>query len=92
MATIKLKEDIDIEEKEAYISREIGAVIIDYETNKFYESNDTGTRIVQLLQESKTLEEIVAIICQEYETDSETVQTDLDEFIEKLRKYKLVEE
>ena len=92
MVTVSGQEDIDIEEKEAYISREIGAVIIDYETNKFYETNDTGTRIVQLLRESKAAEEIIAAICQEYEVDSETAQTDLDEFFEKLRKYKLVEE
>ncbi|MHA1276399.1 MAG: PqqD family protein [Candidatus Helarchaeota archaeon] len=89
---LKLKEDIDIEEKEAYISRDAGAVLIDYETSKFYETNGTGTRILQLLQASKTKEEIIASFCDEYDVDQATFSKDLDDFLAKLRKYDLIVE
>ncbi len=89
---IKLKEDIEIEEKEAYISREIGALIIDYETNKFYETNGTGTRIMQLLQENKTFDEIIDVLYEEYDVEREAVYNDVKEFLEKLKKYNLLEE
>jgi hypothetical protein len=92
MVSWKLKEDLDIEEKEAYISRDSGAVLVDYETSKFYEANGTGTRIMQLLQASKTKEEIITSICDEYEVDPEIFEQDLDEFVEKLRKYELLDE
>ncbi len=92
MVSWKVKEDIGIEEKEAYISRDSGAILIDYETSKFYEANGTGTRILQLLQASKTKEEIIASICDEYEVDPETFGQDLDEFVEKLRTYELLDE
>ena len=92
MGNPRLKEDVDIEEKEAYIARELGAILIDYETNKFYETNDTATRILQLLQEFKSASEIIEIICNEYDIDQDTVQQDVNEFIEKLGKYKLLEE
>jgi len=89
---LKLKEDVDVEEKEAYISRELGAVIMDYETSKYYETNDTGTFIVKLIQSSKTAEVILETICKEYEVDQATARADLNDFLEKLKKFELLEE
>ncbi len=92
MGKLKIKEDIDIEIKEAYISRESGAILVNYETNKYYETNEIGTRILLLLQKSKPVEEIITTICDEYEVDRNIAFKDFNDFLEKLRKYKLIEE
>ncbi len=91
MTTPKLKEDVEIEEKEAYISRELGALLINYETSKYYETNDTGTFIIKLIQETKTVEEMVVAICKEYEVDNVTALTDLNGFINSLKKFEILE-
>ncbi|NVM55494.1 MAG: PqqD family protein [Candidatus Helarchaeota archaeon] len=92
MSKLKLKEDVDVEEKEEYISRELGAILINYETSKYYETNDTGTYIIKLLQAAKTAEEIVEAICKDYEVDQTTALTDLNEFLDILKKYDLIED
>jgi len=92
MEKIKLKEDIVIEEKESYISREAGAVLLNYETNKYYETNETGTTIINLIKTEKTVEDIVKNICDGYEVDEEEAFNDISEFLEKLKKYSLIEE
>ena len=91
MSRPKLKEEIEIEEKEAYISRELGAIIVDYDTTKYYETNDTGTFIIKMLHESKTEEEIVKAISEEYEIDIETIKQDLTIFLEQLKNCGLLE-
>ncbi|HUX99029.1 MAG TPA: PqqD family protein [Candidatus Deferrimicrobium sp.] len=94
MARPKIKEEVDIEKKEAYISRELGAVLIDYETGKYYETNDTGTFIVTLLRNAriKTVDQMIDMICEEYEVDRDIALQDFNEFVEKLEKYGLIEE
>ncbi len=92
MSKLKLKEDVEIQEKEAYISRELGAIIINYETSKYYETNDTATFIIKLLQSSKTEEEIIDAICDEYTVDRTAALEDFNNFIDKLKRYGLVEE
>ena len=92
MAKPKLKEDVDVEEKEAYISRELGAILINYETSKYYETNDTGTFIIKLLQGNKTVEEIVKAVCAEYKVDQKTALADLNVFLDTLRKFELIDD
>lgn len=92
VAKLKLSEDVEIEEKEEYISRELGAVLVNYQTTKFYETNDTGTFIIKLIQGSKTTDEIVAAICAEYDVDQTTAQADVTEFLGKLKQYELIED
>jgi hypothetical protein len=92
MAKLKLKEDIELEEKQGYISREAGALLLDYETNKYYEINETGTTIIKLLQKHKTVEEIMNVICEEYTVNREVALNDVNEFLKKLKKYTLIEE
>ena len=92
MAKLKLKEDIDLEEKQGYISREAGALLLDYETNKFYEINETGTTIIKLLQKHKTIEDILNAVCEEYAVPRDVALNDVNEFLTKLKKYTLIEE
>lgn len=92
MAKMKLKEEIELEEKQGYISREAGALLLDYETNKYYEINETGTTIIKLLQKRKTSEEILNTLCEEYTVTRDAALKDLDEFLNKLKKYTLIED
>lgn len=92
MERVKLKEDIVLEEKEGYISREAGAILLDYETSKYYEINETGTAIIRLIQKGKTVDGMVEDICNEYEVSQEEALNDINEFLEKLKKYTLLEE
>jgi hypothetical protein len=94
MARPKIKEEVDIEEKEAYISRELGAVLIDYETGKYYETNDTATFFITLLRNAriKTVDQMIDMICNEYEVDRDTALQDFNELLEKLEKLGLLEE
>ncbi len=92
MAKLKLKEDIELEEKQGYISREAGALLLDYETNKYFEINETGTTIIKLLQKHKTVEEIMNVICEEYTVNRDVALNDVNEFLKKLKKYTLIEE
>ena len=92
MAKLKLKEDIELEEKQGYISREAGALLLDYETNKYYEINETGTTIVKLLQKHKALEEILNAVCEDYIVPRDIALNDVNEFLQKLKKYTLIEE
>ena len=92
MAKMKLKEEIELEEKQGYISREAGALLLDYETNKYYEINETGTTIIKLLQKHKAIEEILNALCEEYTVTREVALNDVNEFLQKLKKYTLIEE
>ncbi|MHA1264041.1 MAG: PqqD family protein [Candidatus Helarchaeota archaeon] len=89
---MKLKEDVEIEEKEAYISRELGAVLINYETNIFYETNDTATFIIKQIQEGKNQEAILKAILREYDIDETTATADLTQFLNILKRLELIEE
>lgn len=48
--------------------------------------NETAERIFDLLSEGKDRDEIVAILCEEYETDRATAEEYTDEYIAQLRK------
>ena len=47
--------------------------------------NETAERIFDLLSEEKDRDEIVAILCEEYETDRATAEEYTDEYIAQLR-------
>jgi len=92
LVKLKMKDDVDVEEKEEYISRELGAILINYETSKYYETNDTGTFIIKFIQENKTVEEMVVAICKEYKVDEATALKDLNVFIDRLKELEFLED
>lgn len=53
--------------------------------------NEVGTRIWQLIEEKKNIEEIVSQICEEYEIDRLTAEKDLLEFLQTLEKKNIIE-
>lgn len=53
--------------------------------------NPLGTKIWQLLDERNTIEEIVTKICEEYEVSKEEARKDIQEFVDELKKKKIIE-
>jgi len=48
--------------------------------------NEVGTRIWQLIEERKNIEEIIKTICAEYEVGRATAKKDIHEFLRTLEK------
>ena len=47
--------------------------------------NETGKIFWEMLEKGSTEEEIISVICDEYEVDGDTVKNDLAEFVEYLK-------
>lgn len=58
--------------------------------SKLHNFNQVGTKIWQLLEGGITVPEITKHICQEYEVKEEEAKRDIEEFINKLIKKKMV--
>jgi hypothetical protein len=56
-----------------------------------YSINPIGVKILQLLKEDKTEEEIIQRITEEYMIDKDTVEKDLYDFKNMLKSYKLMD-
>jgi hypothetical protein len=93
MEKLKLRNGISMEEKESYITRsdEIGTLLFDYERDRIYETNESGSIIIKLCDGEHTKEEIVDGLCNEYDAEMGKIKEDVDEFFKKLDKYKLLE-
>ena len=69
-----------------------GAVILDVHGGHVFSSNNVGARILTLLQQDITLEQVVEKISSEFDEPADRVRTDLSNFIAVLRSRKLLEE
>ncbi|MBM4285375.1 MAG: PqqD family protein [Deltaproteobacteria bacterium] len=67
------------------------AVILHLRSGVYYSLDEVGAAIWSLLDGRRSLAEIVAAICQEYEVDAPTAAADLDEFIQDLLTEELVQ-
>ena len=67
-----------------------GAIVLDVQQGQIFNLNRVGSRILELLESGAEEPEIVNVISQEFNGKPELVGKDVHEFIETLRKYKLV--
>jgi hypothetical protein len=67
------------------------AAILDLKSGQYYGLNAVGARIWSLIQEPKRVEEILAALLEEFETDAERCETDLLTMLEQLNAKKLIE-
>jgi hypothetical protein len=67
------------------------AVLLNLDSGHYYILNETGCRIWELLDGKKTIADIAAHICQEYEVDENLAAKDTANILEELLKEKLVE-
>jgi hypothetical protein len=69
-----------------------GAIVLDVQQGQMFNLNRVGSRILELLESGSAESDIVNVISQEFNGSREVVENDVREFIESLRKHKLVSE
>jgi len=67
-----------------------GAVVLDVQQGQMFNLNRVGSRILELLESGSAESDIVNVISHEFNNSREVVEKDVHEFIESLRKHKLV--
>jgi hypothetical protein len=69
-----------------------GAIVLDVQQGQMFNLNRVGSRILELLESGSAESDIVNVISREFNASREAVEIDVREFIESLRKHKLVSE
>ena len=69
-----------------------GAIVLDIQQGQMFNLNLVGSRILELVERGSTESEIVHAISTEFKAAREIVESDVREFLETLKGYKLVEE
>ena len=64
--------------------------MLDVQQGQMFNLNPVGSRILELLETGSADSDIVNVISREFNTSREVVENDVREFIESLRKHKLV--
>jgi Coenzyme PQQ synthesis protein D (PqqD) len=67
-----------------------GAVLMEIKQGLMYTSNPVGGRILELLSQGKSADQVVESISRECEVEKETVRQDLEGFIQQLISYGIV--
>ncbi len=67
-----------------------GAIVLDVQQGQMFNLNRVGSRILELLESGSPESDIVNVISREFNASREAVESDVREFIESLRKHKLV--
>jgi hypothetical protein len=67
-----------------------GAIVLDVQQGQMFNLNRVGSRILELLESGAEELDIVNVISHEFNNSREVVEKDVHEFIESLRKHKLV--
>jgi hypothetical protein len=66
------------------------AIVLDVQQGQMFNLNCVGSRILELLESGSAEPDIVKVISHEFNASREVVENDVREFIEALRKHKLV--
>ena len=69
-----------------------GAVLMEIKQGMMYTSNPVGGRILELLSQGVSPENVVETISRECVVPQETVRNGLERFVEQLRTYGLIEQ
>ncbi len=69
-----------------------GGIVLDIQQGQMFSLNFVGSRIVELLKSGSTESAIVADISREFDVTRDLAETDVREFIQRLRKHGLIEE
>lgn len=69
-----------------------GAIVLDVRQGQMFNLNLVGSRILELLKNGSSECEIADRISAEFEVSREVAESDLREFLEALKKHKLIEE
>ena len=65
-------------------------IMLNLSTSRYFTVTGVGIRIVELLADDTSLEELVGAIVDEYEVDPDNAQRDVSTFVERLRAAELL--
>ena len=66
------------------------AFIVVSGVGKYHILNPIGTRVWELIDGTRTIADIVEVICEEYDVARETAETDVRTFVDDLRRHQAV--
>jgi hypothetical protein len=67
-----------------------GAIVLDVEQGQIFNLNLVGSRILELLEQGSSEAAIVDVVSHEFNADIEMVRNDVREFLEALKRHKLL--
>lgn len=75
------------------VSEKLGGeiVLVQLETGKIHHTNETGSRVWELLQQGRSVDEILNILHGEYPASPTVVSRDVREFLDSLGREKMIE-
>ena len=59
-------------------------VLLDMESENYFGLDEVGTDIWQAMQEKETLKEVLEVLLEQYEVETEVLERDLSDFVGKL--------
>jgi len=68
-----------------------GGAILDINRGRMFSLNATGARIMLLLRDKLTVEDIVMTVSKEFERPTDSVRADVERFVSSLRSLELVD-
>lgn len=79
--------------RKGHLATDLGneTVIFNTQYEKYYGLNDVGTRVWALIQEPRTMGEIVTIVTQEFDVEPERFERDLVKLLQDLQSANLIE-
>ncbi len=60
-------------------------------TGDSFSTNKTGSYVISLLKQKKTIDEIREIVIKEFDVESSIFERDLDDFLSLLKNYNIIE-
>ena len=67
-------------------------LLLDVESGCYFTLNEIGGRIWELCDGAKSVSEIIAALCEEYDAPPETIRADAVELLEELSRERLLEQ
>jgi hypothetical protein len=89
--TIRFDSRIIIPERVLLRELDGESVLLNLDSERYFGLDETGTRMWAALTTSKSIEEALEKLVDEYDVESELLREDLNELIEKLRDHGLVD-
>jgi len=65
-------------------------ILLDMESENYFGLDEVGASIWRAMQENETLEEVLAVLLEEYDVEEEVLKQDLLHFVTKLKENGLV--
>ena len=66
-------------------------VLLDMNSENYFGLDEVGTAIWQAMQEKETLQEVLDVLLEQYEVESDVLEKDLTDFVGKLKESGLIE-